>query len=215
MFRLDDEVQTRKPSIGGVVRQHDQLAGAGRRAGIEHMRQQPLGGPHPRAAGSDHLGAFRHRLGAIGHGGNGLRAAGLEDFRDARHPRRDERRIIELAIGAWRRDDANVLYTRDGGRDRGHQHGGGKRPLAARHITGNRGNGRGAIAGEYAGADFVKPHLLRLLILVKAADRGGGEFQSFTDFGVEGFFGQCEVSFSGGDFRGLNRRMIELAGEAG
>jgi hypothetical protein len=96
---FDDEVEAREPAIRRLVRQHHEFARACGRAGVDHMRDEALGCSHPGASRPHDLGAFGDGLGAIGHGGDALRAAGLEHFRNPRHARGDQRRIVDPAVG--------------------------------------------------------------------------------------------------------------------
>ena len=214
MLGFDDEVERREAAVRRVIRQHDQFAGARRRADVDQVRAQALGRTHPGAAGADDLCAFRDCLRAIGNGRDALGTAGLEDLRDAGHASRDEGCIIEASVRTGRRDDADLLHARHLGRDRLHEHRGRKRPLAARDIAGHRGDGVGAVAREDAGADFVKPHLLRLLVLVEAADVDGHVFQRVLHVRVQRLLGAGEVGFRRGQRIGLDGRLVKLAGEA-
>ena len=91
----------------------------------------------------------------------------------------------------------------------------GKGALAAGDVAGDRRDRPRPLAGEGAGADLVQPHLLGLLVLVEAADRVGGELHRLADLGLERLLGGVEVGGGGGDGVGLDRRLVELAGEAG
>ena len=93
------------------------------------MRDKAFRCGDPWASRSNDLGHLRNGLRAIGHGGNALRAAGLEHLGHTRHARRHQGRVIDFSVGARRRNDDDLLHARHLGRDRGHQATEGNAPL--------------------------------------------------------------------------------------
>ena len=100
MLGFDDEVEGGQPAVGGLIRQHDGFAGAGGNAGIDDIGQQALGRDVIGAAGPDDLERLRHRAGAVGRRRGGRGAAAFIDLLDARQPRGDQARGIDLAVRA-------------------------------------------------------------------------------------------------------------------
>ena len=128
---------------------------------------------------------------------------------------RHERCRVDLSVRSRRREDGEVGNAGNDTRNRRHHRDGGKGPLAARHIERHRIDGEVAVAGEGARPDFLQPHRLRQLLLVKAADVVDRVADCLGHFRIDAREGFVELRF--GDLQGLlgeRRRLVQFAPEA-
>ena len=109
------------------------------------------------------------RLGSVGHRGDCLRAADLEDRVDARFLCGDECRRIDLAVSARRRAHDDFIDARDLRRNDIHEDRGRIRRLAARDIDTGPVERRDALAEDHAVLLCHEPALLSL-VLMEGAD---------------------------------------------
>ena len=211
VLRLDQEIKPRQPPVHRIIGKHDQLARSRRRSGIDQMRHHALRRTHPRTARPDNLRDFRHGLSAIGNRCDTLRAACLEHLVHARHTRRNQGRIVNLAVRPRRRDHDHLFHPRHLRGDRCHQRNGGKRALATRHITRRRRDRRNPVTGKRPGADFMQPHFLWLLVLVEFPDRDSGIFHRLAHIGCQSLLRGIEIRFRRRNLVCLHRRLVEVA----
>ena len=170
MFGLDEQIQGGERTIGRFIGENDGLAGTGRNAGIDFVRQQAFGGHHPGTAGTDDLQTFGHALGAVSDGGHRLGAAAFVHFGDAHAACRHQGCRIHPAVRTRGRDDDDARNSGHHRRHGGHVHHARKGAFAARHVAGHRLDGNVALPGPDAGLNLLEPHLPRPLRLVEPAD---------------------------------------------
>ncbi len=121
MFGFDEQVQGGEAAIGCFVGKDDGFAGACRRAGVDEVGEQALGGHDPGRAGAHDFHISGNGFGAVGNGGDGLGAARLIDLAYAGGAGGHEGGRINAAIGAGRRYDADVFNAGNAGGNAGHQ----------------------------------------------------------------------------------------------
>ena len=106
MFGLREQIGGDEVGARAVVGDHHHFAYPGRkiRRGTGRvLRHQHLGGRHERIAGSEQLVALWNGGGAVGHGGNGLRAADLEDLVHPCLARSHQHRRVRASVAPRRR----------------------------------------------------------------------------------------------------------------
>ena len=165
--------------MGGAVRQHHHLGGAGDHVDAHGAEDATLRGRHIGVARADDLGHGADRLGAVGQRRDRLRPPDAIDLVDAGERRRRQHQRVQDAVGGRHHDD-DALAARDLGRQGIHQHGGRVGGGAARHVEADRADR--APAPAELDAERVGPELVGgLLPLVEGQDAVAGERQ-----GVEG-----------------------------
>ena len=160
----------------------------------------------------------RDRLGAVGERRNGVRAAGVEDRRDAGEVGGREQGVIarrqRAEVAGERRGEHDVAHPGDVRGDGGHQHARWVARLSAGGIHAGARDGEDACAEITAVVVDVAERacVVDALAFVESADTRGGGLQRVPGFGREA----CEGGFAVEIARDERRRaaLVERLGEA-
>ena len=132
----------------------EDLGGAGDEIDADFAGEQFLGGGDVDVAGTDDAVGARHGAGAVGEGGDGLRAAHLEDVRDAQQGGGAE----DFGHGPCGQATQMLAHARDLRGDDGHHEGGGQRIAAGGDVGGDgieRADDLAELAGRAASARSI------------------------------------------------------------
>ena len=175
---LAQQVCRHKGRHAAGIGQHFHLAGACRHVdGHTGQGSQLLGGGHIGIARAENLIHLRHRGGAVGHGGDGLSPAHLEDAGHAAEIGRKEDGGIHLAILAGGRAEHHFLAPGHSGGHRQHEHRGEQRRLTTGHIQAHALNGQRALLAFHTGGGLqFHGSLGGMLQFVEVVDVAVGQF---------------------------------------
>ena len=176
MLGLGQKVGGDPVRIVAAVGDHQHFRRPGDHVDADRAEHLALGGGDIGIAGADDLGDRPDRLGAIGKGGDRLRAADAVDLRNAGDiGRHQHQRIDDAARRRHHHDDA--LDAGHPGRHGVHQHRARIARRAARHIEPDRLDRRPARAEFDAGGIGIAV-VLRLLPLVMGSGCGRGRISA-------------------------------------
>ena len=210
MFRLDQQVERRKPTLHRIVCKNHRFGRTCGKTRIDDAAKKTLRCDNPRAAGADDFERRLHGLRSIGNRCNGLRTA---DFVDGFHTGKtcsNKRGGIDGTIRGRRGHNGKIRHASNHGRNGCHHGDGGKCALSARYIKRHRTDWREAVTSKGAGTHFLQPHRFRLLLFVKVADIIDAELDGFDHVFLDLVEGGIEFRFCRLDIGRVNFCLIQI-----
>ncbi len=134
MFLLGEHVRGDEIRPGGRVGHDQHFTGAGQAVDAHPAVHLPFGFHHIRVTRPADDVHSRHRLGSVGHGGNGLRPAHAEYLLHPHQTGGRQHRPVDRSIPSRRRADDEFLDPGHQCRHRVHDHRGGISAQAAGHV---------------------------------------------------------------------------------